>query len=139
MKIIGHLKGEVHKPMILASVSAEHPRMVRRRIEFIVDTGSDITAISKKDILTMGISYNSLGDPVKNATGIGSKVQRWRVRNAILRFQGDDNKVKTYGPIDIYILKTLEETPSLLGRDFITKYNFKLVYDFPKKEFYLEK
>jgi len=139
LKLIGQIKGDAHRPMVMVSVSANQPKMVRRRIEFMADTGSDITGISKKDMLAMGISYSSLGRPMKNATGIGSEIQRWKVRSAILRFQGDDNKVKTYGPIDIYILKTLDKTPSLLGRDFITKYNLKLVYDFPTNDFYLEK
>jgi len=139
LKLIGQIKGDAHRPMVMASVSANQPKMVRRRIEFMADTGSDITSISKKDMLAMGISYSALGRPMKNATGIGSEIQRWKVRGAILRFQGDDNKVKTYGPMDIYILKTLNTTPSLLGRDFIIKYNLKLVYDFPNNDFYLEK
>ena len=136
---MGHLIGETHRPTILGSVTANHPKMTRRRVEFMADTGSDITALSKKDIVTMGISYDNLGTPMKSATGIGSDVQRWKINDAILRFQGDDNKVKTYGPMDIFILKTLDKTPSLIGRDFIIKYNFKLIYDYPKKEFYLEK
>jgi len=125
--------------MIIGSVSAKHPKMIRRRIEFMADTGSDITAISKKDMLTIGLSYDKLGKPSKSAVGIGASVRKWPVKNAVLRFVGDDNKVKTYGPLDIWILETLEKTPSLLGRDFLIKYNYKLVYDYPKKEFYLEK
>ena len=136
---MGHLMGETYKPMILGSVTANHPKMTRRHVEFMADTGSDITALSKKDIVTMGISYDSLRTPTKSATGIGSEVQRWKINNAILRFQGDDNKVKTYGPMDIFILRTLDKTPSLLGRDFIINYNFKLIYDYPQKLFYLEK
>lgn len=139
MKLIGHLQGKKSRPMIIGSVTAKRPKIVRRRIEFMADTGSDITAISKKDMLTMGLSYSKLERPLRSATGIGASVGKWSVQNAILRFAGDDNKVKTYGPIDIYILETLEETPSLLGRDFIINYNFKLVYDYPNKEFYLEK
>lgn len=76
---------------------------------------------------------------MKKATGVGSKIRRWLVKRATLRFIGNDNKVKTFGPMDIYVLDTLEKTPSLLGRDFIIKYGFKLVYDYPNKEFYLEK
>lgn len=139
MKLIGRLKGDAYRPMVMVSVSANQPKMVRRHIEFMADTGSDIMGISKKDMLAMGISYSTLGRPMKSATGIGSEVQKWKINNAILRFQGDDNKVRAYGPMDIFILKTLDKAPSLLGRDFIIKYNFKLIYDYPKKEFYLEK
>ena len=139
MKIDGHLKGDTCRPMVLASVSATKPKMTRRRIEFMADTGSDMTVISKKDMLTMGISYKSLGKPLKSATGIGTEVRKWKVDNAILRFIGDDNKIKTFGPINIFILETLEKTPSLIGRDFLIKYGLKLVYDYPNKDFYLEK
>jgi len=136
---MGQLIGDTYRPMVMASVSANQPKMVRKHIEFMADTGSDITGISKKDMLAMGISYSALGLPMKNATGIGAKIQRWKVKDAILRFQGDDNKVKAHGPMDIYILDTLEETSSILGRDFLIKYNYKLVYDIHQKEFYLEK
>ncbi len=105
----------------------------------MVDTGSDMTVISKKDMLNIGLSYTKLGREMKKATGIGSQIRRWLVKNAVLRFIGDDNTVKTFGPIDIYILDTLQKTPSLLGRDFIIKYGFRLVYDYPKNECYLEK
>lgn len=139
LKLIGHLEGEHARPMILSSVSTDKPKITRRRINFMVDTGSDMTAISKKDMVNIGLSYAKLGEEMKKATGIGSRIRRWPVKGAILRFIGDDNNIKTYGPMNIYILDTLEQTPSLLGRDFIIKYGFKLIYDYPNREFYLEK
>jgi len=136
---MGHLEGDKYRPLIFCSVTATHPKIIRRRIEFMVDTGSDITAISKKDMRAMGLSYDVLGTPLQSAVGISAPARKWGVKDAILRFVGDDNTVKTFGPVDIYILETLEKTPSLLGRDFLIKYDFKLVYDIPNKEFFIEK
>lgn len=61
MKLVGHLEGEHARPMILSSVSVSKPQITRGRINFMIDTGSDMTVISKKDMLNIGLSYTKLG------------------------------------------------------------------------------
>ncbi len=47
-----------------------------RQINFLVDTGSDITGISTKDCLAMGLSFSSLGRPVGSISGLKDKARR---------------------------------------------------------------
>ena len=136
MRLKGFFKG--NSPFILISVKADRPK-IRRQINFLVDTGSDITGIATKDCLAMGISFNKLGRPVGSISGLKDKARRWEIKNARLYFISEDNKLEKFGPMTIYIMETVEECPSLLGIDFFVKYGFKLVSDFPNKEIYFEK
>ena len=58
MRINGYFKGNY--PFILFGVKSNKPK-IWRQINFLVDTGSDITGISKKDCYAMGVSFNNLG------------------------------------------------------------------------------
>lgn len=136
MRLKGFFKGD--SPFILISVKANKPS-IWRQIHFLIDTGSDVTGIASRDLLAMGISYNRLGRPSRSVFGLVDKARRWVVKNAELRFETEDRKLAKFGPMEIYIMETSKECPSLLGRDFLVKYGFKLVCDIPNKKVYLEK
>jgi len=132
----GFFKGD--SPYILISVKAERPK-IRRQINFLVDTGSDITGIATKDCLAMGISFKKLGRPVGSIAGLKGMARRWEIKNAWLYFIAEDKRLAKLGPMTIYIMETIEECPSLLGMDFFKKHGFKLVCNISNKKVYLEK
>lgn len=135
MRINGYFKGSA--PYILLSIKSERPK-IRRQINFLVDTGSDITGISKKDCYAMGVSFNNLGRPIGSISGLTDKARRWEINRAELRGISADNKLAKFGPTKIYVIETTPDCPSLLGRDILEKYGLKLVCDIKNKILYLE-
>ena len=135
MRINGYFKG--NSPFVLFSVKSSHPK-IWRQINFLVDTGSDITGISTKDWYAMGLSYNNLGRPVGSISGIKDKARRWEIYKAELRAMSTNNQLAKFGPTTIYVIQTSPDCPSLLGKDILEKYGLKLVCDIKNKVLYLE-
>ena len=135
MRIDGYFKGNA--PFILLSVKSDWPK-IRRQINFLVDTGSDITGISTKDCCAMGLSFNKLGRPSGSISGLADKARRWEMNRTELRAISSDNKLAKFGPMKIYVMETSPDCPSLLGRDILEKYDLKLVCDIKNKTLYLE-
>ena len=135
MRIDGYFRGSA--PYILLSIKSDRPK-IRRQINFLVDTGSDITGISMKDCYAMGLSFNNLGRPVGSISRLADKARRWEINRAELRGVSTDNKLAKFGPTKIYVMETTPDCPSLLGRDILEKYGLKLVCDIKNKILYLE-
>ena len=135
MRINGYFKGNY--PFVLFSVKSNKPK-IWKKINFLIDTGSDITGISTKDCYAMGLSFNKLGRPVGSISGLKDKARRWEINKAELRAISADNKLAKFGPMKIYIIETSTDCPSLLGRDILEKYGLKLVCDIKNKVLYLE-
>lgn len=96
MRINGYFKGNA--PFILLSVKSDRPK-IRRRINFLIDTGSDVTGISTKDCYAMGLSFNKLGKPVGSISGLADKARRWKINRAEFRAITEDNKLIKFGPM----------------------------------------
>ena len=135
MRVNGYFKGNC--PYVLFSVKSDKPK-IWRKINFLVDTGSDITGISTKDCKAMGLSFNKLGRPLGSIRGLTDKARRWEINKAELRAISIDNKLAKFGPMKIYVMETSSDCPSLLGRDILEKYSLKLVCDIKNKVIYLE-
>lgn len=135
MRVNGYFKG--NSPFILLSVKSEKPK-IRRQINFLVDTGSDITGISTKDCYAIGLSFNKLGRPVGSISGLADKARRWEINRAELRAVSTNNKLAKFGPMKIYVIETTPDCPSLLGRDILEKYDLKLFCDIKNKVLYIE-
>jgi len=135
LRIKGAIKGD--KPTVLLGVRSRKPRFIGR-IQFLVDTGSDVTGISMKDFLNLRIPLESLGKPVSGIHGLAGKVQRWKIENVELYALTEDDKLMKFKSMPIYVFKSEMYCPSLLGRDFLILNNLKLFYDPNKKILYLE-
>jgi hypothetical protein len=135
VRINGFFKGNY--PYVLFSVKSNQPK-IWRQINFLVDTGSDVTGITTKDCYAMGLSFNTLGRPVDSISGLKDKARRWEIHNAELRAISSDKKLAKFGPATIYVMETSLDCPSLLGRDLLEKYGLKLVCDIKHKTLYLE-
>jgi len=86
----------------------------------------------------MGLSFSSLGRPVGSISGLKDKARRWEINRAELRAMTTNKKLVKFGPTKIYVIKTSEDCPSLLGRDILEKFGLKFFYDISKKTVYLE-
>lgn len=136
MRLNGFFKG--NSPYILIGVKADKPK-IRAQIHFLIDTGSDITGISRRDQLAMGRITKSGARAARSISGLAHKARTWEVKNAELRLMTANKKVERFEPMSIYLMDTTEECPSLLGRDFLGNFGLRLVCDIPNKKVYLEK
>jgi len=135
LRINGYFKGNY--PFVLFSVRSNRPNILRQ-INFLIDTGSDVTGITTKDCYAMGLSFSNLGRPIGSISGLKDKARRWEINNAELRAISLDSKLIKFGPTKIYLMETSPDCPSLLGRDILERYGLKLVCDIKNKELYLE-
>lgn len=135
LRIIGAIKED--KPFFLLSVHSGKPKFIRK-IQFLLDTGSDVTGISMKDFANLRISLESLGKPVSSIHGLAGRVQRWKLDDVELFALTEDKEVKRFEPMTIYVFGSETYCPSLLGRDFLSLNNLKLFYDPANRVVYLE-
>jgi len=116
----------------------------RRKIAFLIDTGSPVSIISEIDLRKLSYRKDDL-KPFKNAMiGVGGgTADPYIIESVSLAFLGKRKlhyiKIKhlltmIYTQMDIQMKKQI---PSILGRDILLKH--KLILDKENNEIYLEK
>ena len=92
------------------------------RIDFLVDTGSDVTTLSPSDGSRMGVDYGSLA---YRATFLSAgSSHKAAVERAMVVFASEDGTLPVYLvrlSITPYSLK-MEQLPSLLGADILRRW-----------------
>ena len=100
------------------------------RVEFLVDTGADVTTLHPDDADDLGCPFDELENPVE-VSGVGGE-QTYYNEPVIILFYGTD---RTYGfRVTIPIGKPSEETDgleSLLGVDILNR--MRMDYDFRRR------
>ena len=118
----------------------EHTKIAMRSVSFKVDTGADLTTISKRDLVYLGfnldwikqnaIAYKHANKPT---TASGEKVDAGYVIIPLLNILGYEAK---NWPIQI-IMDEDHDFRNLLGRDLLVGFNF--CFDFDSNNFTIEK
>ena len=112
--IIGYfaLAGATRRPFIRCDVSIPaYPDIAPTSIEFVVDTGSDMTALSPDDADSLGLRTVTL-DLGQTIGGVGSEFSTRVVESRIT--------VQDYSTLHLlHIPEVSHPMPSLLGRDFL--------------------
>lgn len=92
------------------------------RIDFLVDTGSDVTTLSPGDGTRMGVDYGSLN---YRATFLGAaSSHKAAVERAVIVFASEDGTLPAYRvrlSITQYSLEG-EQLPSLVGTDILRRW-----------------
>ena len=105
------------------------PRLqVDSPVDFMVDTGADVTCLHPGDLRPLGIETRFVPDgSAIEASGIGGS-GRYFEEIAVLQFE-DETETRYYA-INLYIAEPnqhMEGLPSVLGRDVINRW--RIIYD----------
>ena len=106
---------------------------IKRKVSFLIDTGSPITILSERDARKLKIDYNKLKPTNGSIMGLGGFAETYILKKVILHF------FTRTRIIDITLKKLLayknvsddkdiiNQIPSLLGRDALRE--FTLIYN----------
>ena len=102
---------------------------VAGEVNFLIDTGADVTFLHPEDVDNLGIDYRQLNPAAREATvGLGGRSDYYR-ETATLIFQ-DSAGGELGCELDIFInphpAPVLLDAPSLLGRDFLNRCDLRL-------------
>ena len=102
---------------------------VAGEVNFLIDTGADVTFLHPEDVDGLGIDYRQLSpDALERAAGIGGGSGYYR-ENATLTFQ-DSAGPELHCTMAVFIRPgpdpALQDAPSLLGRDFLNRCDVRL-------------
>lgn len=129
------IRGYLHRdksPYLDVLVSLRK-RATKRKIAFLIDTGSPKTIISERDALKLGLDFTRMRELNEQLLGLGGFSETYRVANVTLLF-ASENGGHTEQLKEVIVHREQElpdeikkQIPSLLGRDLIGR--FVLVLD----------
>ncbi len=120
----------------------------RRSLSFLIDTGASATTILDPDLERLGIDWNNLAKAPRPLGGIGGTVETRLIDDGRLLFKTGLGQTVTE-KLTIHVARhdqanldkpgkqLVMQLPCLLGRDILQRY--KVVYDRPRRQVYLEK
>ena len=127
--LVGEFDEKNGRPLLEGTLYIPRLR-VGLKIDFLVDTGADITTLSPVDGSDMGVDYDALIESTMSVRGVGGVGETY-VEKAILVFN-EPGKAICWYHLSLDILQPqvhLEEIPSLLGRDILNRMHIR--YSFP--------
>lgn len=131
MKIRGYLHRD-KSPYVDVLIGLETGG-TKRKVSFLIDTGTPRTIISERDALKLGLTFGSLEKLEEELLGLGGFSETFRLPHVTMLFASEDGgHTERLGEIIVHREKELPEEikkqiPSLLGRDLIGR--FVLVLD----------
>lgn len=148
--------GTLRSPLILTEKGYETIATIAcpgilssRALHFVIDTGSTLSFLGHKDAIQAGLDFDSLPTYGKPVAGFGGSADARHIRGIVfiyLDFGGQLHEVELEEGILVYRpakTKTkewkLEGSVSLLGRDFLSRAQCRLVVDSPRGQAYFEK
>ncbi|MDE2836518.1 MAG: retroviral-like aspartic protease family protein [Chloroflexota bacterium] len=126
-------------PYIRVQVAIPSPHRPTEDIEFLVDTGADVTTIMPDALLQLGLDVGKVQGQMKVAEGSGG-ISRYKEIKAELRFR--DATSPTYfqdftTTIHLSANPRNKGLPSLLGRDILNR--CRCVFDAAQERLVLER
>ncbi len=120
----------------------------KQSLAFLIDTGASATTILDPDSERLGIDWNNLAKARRPLGGIGGTVETRLIDDGRLFFKTGSGET-VVEKLTIHVARhdqahldrpgkeLVMQLPCLLGRDILQRY--RVVYDGPRKQVYLEK
>jgi hypothetical protein len=103
---------------------------IKRKISFLIDTGSPVTILSERDARKLKLDYEKLSSANGNIMGLGGFSETYMLRKVILHFFTRKESLDIQLD-DLYVSKSIiadeeiiNQIPSLLGRDALKEFTF---------------
>lgn len=134
--------------MLPCLISIPHARIMLRPIEFLIDTGSNITFLDESDLQRLSISPKLLSpsDKQPHLSIGGGTFGLHKINDVRLFLKTQENTAFTVDLPKIEVSLGVRKGDSLkgvgmsiIGMDFITENKFILFCDTERSEYYLEK
>ena len=136
MQLFGYKDSSSGFYFIQGNLISQYHSQTLKTIPFLIDTGSQITSISLKDALSIGIDFSRLS-PGDEAKMINMTLPTKVLPNSALSFMLPDNQsliVEMFNQITVHnpTINTIEDArrvswiPSILGLDFLSRYKLVL-------------
>lgn len=118
------------------------------QVVFVIDTGSSVTILSEGDAIKLDIDPGKLKRSSKPLIGFGGRAEPHDLDNIVIIFQGDKgSQTEEMKHIMATKIRIQDEKlknamiafPSLMGRDFLKMFGYKLYVDLKNEEAYIEK
>ena len=92
-------------------------------IQFLLDTGADLTAIMPRDGRSLGIDYRRITKWKHRIFGVSGSIKATK-RRARIRFTEDNGTTREYSLlVDILPnVRRLKDVPSVLGQDILSRW-----------------
>ena len=117
-------------PIVDALISEPGGSLPAERVRFMVDTGADVTIVSRRVVDALGMVRTRM-DRVRGATGAPARAPVYRAHLAILA-------IDTTFDVDVLALvREDDDCDGVLGRDVLAHLRF--VYDGPRGTFELQR
>ncbi len=132
--LTGFYKHELGKarPFILAELDFPKLEIENQEVEFLIDTGADVTMLSEKDAIRLGMDFSKLEKAKKDLGGLGGRAATYFAEAAI-KIQSFKSQIrivvirheipKTLAAEEQQDLKRFyQRIPSILGRDVLDNF-----------------
>jgi hypothetical protein len=110
---------------------------IKRKISFLIDTGSPVTILSERDARKLKLEYKNLSSANGNIMGLGGFSETYVLKKPTLHFLGREGMLKVRLN-DLYVSRNIvadreviNQIPSLLGRDVLK--DFTLTFNEKRK------
>jgi hypothetical protein len=139
------IKGYFHKDKSpFVDVLLEIPNLnLRRKIPFLVDTGSPATILSERDVRKLHLNYDKLEPANGNVIGLGGFAKTYILKNVKLHFFTKTESASILLD-ELFVYRNIDkdrdiinQIPSIMGRDVLKE--FTLIYNEKKNNISLKK
>jgi hypothetical protein len=103
---------------------------IKRKVSFLIDTGSPVTILSERDARKLKVDFNKLSSANGDIVGLGGISKTYVLKKVILHFFASNESLDL--PLnELYVSKAIvadeeiiNQIPSLLGRDALKEFTF---------------
>lgn len=96
-------------------------------VEFLLDTGSDVTVLMPSDAKRLGVDFSKLTQ-TRTSYGVGGKAEDFIIPAVLIVNDEDETHAYRFALRIAKSIPEIEDAPSLLGRDIAKNWNISIKF-----------